>query len=71
MLLEKSRKTLLAADLDNAFVQQRMSTLDTVAAHFQVQDLAPNPDDRPFANPYWWAAFQCVGSGWSVNNDKD
>jgi CHAT domain-containing protein len=19
---------------------------------------------RPFANPYWWGAFQCVGAGW-------
>lgn len=22
---------------------------------------------RPFANPHWWAAFQCVGAGWTPN----
>src|ERR1700730_15972833 len=21
-------------------------------------------EDRPFSNPCWWAAFQCVGAGW-------
>jgi len=48
--------------------KQRMAVVDVVTAQFNLKDRAKNSEDRPFANPYWWAAFQCVGAGWKVSD---
>jgi hypothetical protein len=39
---------------------RRMAAVDVVKAMFKVRELS----ERPFANPHWWAAFQCVGAAW-------
>lgn len=32
------------------------------AARRALRAFAAAPDERPFASPYWWAAFQCLGA---------
>jgi hypothetical protein len=44
----------------------RMSGTDVTAARLTVFDRAGGSQGRPFANPYLWAAFQCVGAGWAA-----
>ncbi len=60
-LLGAKRRAMAAAGLSH----QRMSALDAVAARFHLRELAASYGGRPFANPHWWAAFQCVGAGWN------
>ncbi|MBZ5618073.1 MAG: CHAT domain-containing protein [Acidobacteriia bacterium] len=38
----------------------RMSAVDAVNAQFRLRGMP----EKPFANPYYWAAFQCIGAGW-------
>jgi len=41
--------------------------LDRAAVEFLKRDLraaAARQGGKPLANPYWWAAFQCIGAGW-------
>jgi CHAT domain-containing protein len=59
-ILTAKRREMAAASLSH----QRMSALDAVAAAFHLRELAAASAGRPFANPHWWAAFQCVGAGW-------
>src|SRR5262249_39285417 len=40
---------------------RRMSAVDVVKELFKVKGLPM----KPFASPYYWAAFQCVGAGWT------
>jgi len=48
--------------------KQRMAAVDVVTAQFHLKDRAKDSQGRPFANPYWWGAFQCVGAGWKMND---
>jgi CHAT domain-containing protein len=48
--------------------KQRMSDMNTVEAWNLLQILAEGPQSKPFANPHWWGAFQCVGAGWKMND---
>jgi CHAT domain-containing protein len=42
----------------------RMALKDVVTARQRLTSLTGGPHDWPYANPYWWGAFQCVGAGW-------
>src|SRR5262249_21372236 len=55
---------------------QRMSQMEVLAARFSLPELkrdiarlAAAHGGKPFAHPYWWAAFQCVGAGWQPAPD--
>jgi CHAT domain-containing protein len=61
-LLDGKRHALLQAGATD----RQLSALDAAVAHFHLADLVAPPDARPFANPHWWAAFQCIGAGWET-----
>jgi len=44
-------------------VTYRMSGMYQGALDWFKDDLRAR-GSQPFANPFWWAAFQCIGSGW-------
>ena len=52
-----------AADLLEA-QRERKSAIKTTAARYTLKGARDKRGNRPFANPYFWAAFQCVGAGW-------
>lgn len=39
----------------------RAAAADAAQALLNVRERGP----KPFAHPYWWAAFQCIGAGWT------
>jgi CHAT domain-containing protein len=41
---------------------EKLTRLDLARARFTLDDLAGMYGDTPFAHPYWWAAFQCLGA---------
>jgi CHAT domain-containing protein len=50
-------------------MRPRMAAANLTQAFAEVKKLARSAQGRPFANPYWWAAFQCVGAGWPVERE--
>ena len=56
-LFKSKRDALLAP------AATRMSAPDLAEAFFAMKDHLRG--DRPFANPHFWAAFQCIGAGWT------
>jgi len=61
-LPELEAQALLKAK--QAELMSRMSAANAGDAYRLVRDLAKASGGRPFANPYWWAAFRCIGAGW-------
>jgi len=51
--------------------KQGMAAVDVVTAQFDLKDWAKSSQGKPFANPYWWGAFQCVGAGWNPGGGED
>jgi CHAT domain-containing protein len=51
------------AELKHVNARERLAMIDLVTAHFDLEALAPAHGGKPFAHPYWWAAFQCLGAG--------
>jgi CHAT domain-containing protein len=43
---------------------ERLAMIDLATARFDLEALAVAYDGKPFAHPYWWAVFQCLGTGW-------
>ena len=44
-----------------------MSSTATAGLAFvkkRIRESAKQNNGKPLANPYWWAAFQCIGAGW-------
>ena len=56
-LFESKRDALLGR------AATRMSASQLAEAFFAVRDHLRG--DHPFANPHFWAAFQCIGAGWT------
>jgi len=52
------------AELKQLNALERLAMIDLATARFDLEALAAAHDGKPFAHPYWWAAFQCVGAGW-------
>jgi len=56
-LLSTKRDALQRAPAD-----EKLAMLDLTRARFTLDALASMYGDTPFAHPYWWAAFQCLGA---------
>ena len=42
--------------------QSRMnSSVDSIKVH--MRGYSGKAGEKPFSQPYWWSAFQCVGAG--------
>jgi CHAT domain-containing protein len=52
---------LLEAKQRELMTSPRMAAVNARKALFQIRDRGA----KPFAHPYWWAAFQCIGAGWA------
>jgi TPR repeat protein/CHAT domain-containing protein len=49
--------------LDQVQARERLGKVHIIAQRFEF-DLRKLPEDgKPFAEPYYWAAFQCIGAG--------
>ncbi len=59
-LSEEEADRLLAAKQEELAAGVRMAAVDAVRVRFELRRRGP----RPFASPYYWAAFQCIGAGW-------
>jgi CHAT domain-containing protein len=57
MQAEEAFAILEARQLD---CEDEQGAADAAGALLELRDRGP----KPFAHPYWWAAFQCIGSGW-------
>jgi CHAT domain-containing protein len=57
------------AALERMQAAERMGLMDVAVAGFALDDLAAASGGKPFAHPYWWAGFQCVGAGWRPTQD--
>ena len=49
--------------LELAGRRERLQKIDLATARFNLKDLAAAHEGKPFAHPFWWGAFQCVGAG--------
>jgi len=56
------------SELERIKARERLAMIDLTTAQFDLEDLAAAHGGKPFAHPYWWAAFQCVGAGWPTNS---
>ena len=50
-------------ELEKVGARERLTKMNLVTSRFNIKALAAEYDGKPFAHPYWWAAFQCVGAG--------
>ena len=48
-------------EMRQADCEDDQAAADAAQALLDLRDRGP----KPFAHPYWWAAFQCIGSGWA------
>jgi CHAT domain-containing protein len=69
--LDETRRLLRKKqiELQRLSAHERLTTIDLAAAQSHVEESAAKQDGKPFAHPFWWAAFQCVGAGWPPNSD--
>jgi CHAT domain-containing protein/tetratricopeptide (TPR) repeat protein len=50
-------------ELERVKASERLARIHLATAGQNLTALAAAHDGKPFAHPYWWAAFQCVGAG--------
>jgi len=64
----KEAETILHPKLDQFILEGKIQATEAVGIKFLLRERAKASQGRPFANPHWWAAFQCVGAGWKVSD---
>jgi CHAT domain-containing protein/tetratricopeptide (TPR) repeat protein len=65
-LSQEEALQLLLAKREELLSGPRMAAVDLTPALFQLPARGP----LPFANPTYWAAFQCIGAGWPVAESR-
>ena len=60
-LSKQEVEELLAAKQEELTARPRMAAVHAAAALFRLREMP----EKPFANPNYWAAFQCIGAGWT------
>ena len=76
---QKWVRNLTYDEINKLFKSKRDALLVQTATGMSAPDLAEAfsamkdhlRGDRPFANPHFWAAFQCIGAGWTPGESGD
>ena len=58
-------RTRTYAELDAMLEGKKQELMRMSAPNLNDAQLDLPEGDHPFAHPFYWAAFQCIGAGWA------